>query len=107
MDNLIFIQKINQLLENANDRQWSLMIDKWISQFEYVGSKYKQLNNLKKSNINKSSEIRGVSWDKRNNKWRSRYWNGHRQVSLGLYDTPELAKEAIDEYVRMSDSTTP
>ena len=41
-----------------------------------------------------TSGVKGVDWDKKTNKWRSRISVNGKRISLGLFDTFELAKKA-------------
>jgi len=101
VDNHNFMSKIRELLERADNRNWSTMIDIWASKFEYTGSKYKIENKLRSTDM-KTSPHKGVTWDKRNAKWRARYWNGRNHISLGLYEDEDQAKSAIDDYEEMT-----
>jgi len=43
---------------------------------------------------NNTSGFKGVSWDKRDQKWRAQIQIGGKKKNLGLYDAPEFAHEA-------------
>ena len=51
---------------------------------------------------NNTSGVTGVSWDKRNNRWRATIWENSKQVSLGYYncflDAVATRKRAEREY---------
>jgi len=51
----------------------------------------------RKKNKNNTSGYKGVSWDKRDNKWRANIKVSYRTISLGFFLTPEQAAHAYDE----------
>ncbi|KAK9808652.1 hypothetical protein WJX72_001315 [[Myrmecia] bisecta] len=44
-----------------------------------------------------SSSFRGVRWHERNTKWETRIFDGHKQVSLGYFDSETDAARAYDD----------
>ena len=51
----------------------------------------------KRTYITANSNISGIS--KHNNRWRARYFCEGKSVSLGVYDTIDQAKIAIEKYI--------
>ena len=51
-----------------------------------------------KIDVRNKSGVRGVSWDKANNKWTARHKHGSKYKFLGYWDTVDAAEEAITNY---------
>lgn len=55
-----------------------------------------QVQNFQNMRVHKDnvSGLKGASWHKQNQKWRSRIWVDKKELLLGYFDTPEEAHEA-------------
>jgi hypothetical protein len=51
-----------------------------------------------KININNTSGVKGVSWDKRNKKWKAQIAVNKKNYQLGRFDTLEMATQVINEF---------
>jgi hypothetical protein len=73
-------------------------LDNRLSNLRMVTKKENQQNRRSANSNNNSSGLRGVWFDKRNQKWRAHAKLDGRKVHIGYYDTMEEANIAATEY---------
>jgi hypothetical protein len=61
-----------------------------------------QARNTRDIKITNISGFRGVSWDKKRSKWRTRITVNHIEINLGVFSTTLEAAKAYERYVRLN-----